>query len=578
MYDFRVGIGEPEEFRSSPSKPDPAAPHESVPPAPAEFETYLEPRKEGILRRLWITYRHALGLLAGGLQARLRELPASQRHGLRYLVERLLGWLSRPFLDAELVDLPFPVQLRRRLEALGATYVKLGQLLALRKDLLPEEITSELEQLLDHLPALPYSRFIELVSQELGRDPFEVFTYIETRPIGSASIGQAHRAGTRDGRAVILKLVKPGIRDRMERDLALLKGVGWLLEKFLSRFEPKRAIEEFSYYLLRELDLELEGDHAEIFASNFKDDPDVVFPRVLREYTTRNLLCLEFLRGVSPSAQEARDLPAEDRARLIDIGARAILRMLYRDGFFHADLHPGNLLVLAGPKVGFLDLGQVGRFDDTLRRNLLLYYYCLVRGDAEHAARYLASIARQGPGADPRGFERDVADIARRFRRHSAEEYSSLGRLVLASVGRGVRYRMYFPVELVLMVKAIVTFESVGRVLDPQLDVAAVSSRHLTTLLLHQFHPLRLAREGLYGVPEVLDTLVKLPLLVSAGLRALEQATTRPPENPFAGIKGTLLAGFALLAGSLVLALDGHPALWGALFALAALLAVRRGR
>jgi ubiquinone biosynthesis protein len=508
----------------------------------------------------------------------MRELPASERHGLRYAAERVVAWMSRPFLDPDLVDEPFAVQLRRRLEMLGATYVKLGQLLALRKDLLPEEVTRELEQLLDRLPALPYPRFLELVRKELGRDPFEVFTYIETRPIGSASIGQAHRAGLRDGRAVILKLVKPGIREQMEQDLALLNGVGWLLDRFLSRFEPRRAIEEFSYYLLRELDLELEGDHADIFASNFKDDPDVVFPKVIREYSTRNLICLEFLRGISPSSPEAQELPLEDRQKLIDIGARAILRMLYRDGFFHADLHPGNLLILPGPKVGFLDLGQVGRFDETLRRNLLLYYFCLVRGDAEHAARYLSSIARPGPGADPRGFERDVADIARRFYRHSAEEYSSLGRLVLASVGRGVRYRMYFPVELVLMVKAIVTFESVGRLLDPHLDVSAVSSRHLTALLVHQFHPLRLARESLYGAPEVIDTLVKLPLLVATGLKALEQATSRPPENPFSGIRGTLLAGFSLLSGSLVLAVNGPAWLWGSLFLLAVFLALRPGR
>ncbi len=555
-----------------------ASPKSAAPSPPVEFEVYLEPHKQGIFRRLSLTYRHALGLLLGGLQARLRELPLSERHGLRYAFEQLVAWITRPFLDPELVERPFAVQLRRRLELLGATYVKLGQLLALRKDLLPEEVTRELEQLLDRLPALPYARFLELVRRELGRDPFEVFTYIETRPIGSASIGQAHRAGLRDGRAVILKLVKTGIRERMEQDLALLKGVGWLLDRFLARFEPRRAIEEFSYYLLRELDLELEGDHAEIFASNFKDDPDVVFPKVVREFSTRNLICLEFLRGISPASPETQELSFEDRQKLIDIGARAILRMLYRDGFFHADLHPGNLLILPGPKVGFLDLGQVGRFDETLRRNLLLYYFCLVRGDAEHAAHYLSSIARQGPGADPRGFERDVADIARRFHRHSSAQYSSLGRLVLASVGRGVRYRMYFPVELVLMVKAIVTFESVGRMLDPHLDVSAVSVRHLTTLLLHQFNPLRLAREGLYGTPEVIDTLVKLPMLVATGLKALEQATSRPPENPFSGLQGTLLAGFALLAGSIVLAMDGPVLIWGGLLGLAFILALRPRR
>lgn len=251
--------------------------------------------------------------------------------------------------------------------------------------------------------------------------------------------------------------------------------------------------------------------------------------------------------------------------------------MLYRDGFFHADLHPGNLLVMTGPRIGFIDLGQVGRFDEHLRRHLLLYFYCLVIGEAETAARYLTGIAQAGR-ADPQGFTREVADIARRFRRHAAEDASTLGQLILESVSRGVKYRMYFPLELVLMVKAIVTFESVGRMLDPHLDIVSVSQKHLNAVLLQQVNPLRLAREGLQGAPELIDTLVKVPMLISAGLRALEQATTRPSENPFAGMRGTMYAGFCLIAGAILAAFGAPAYLWGPMFGLSAILALRRGR
>ena len=557
--------------------PDPLAAEWPEPPPP-EYEVYVEPRSHGLLRRLLVTYRHAFGFGFGALAAHLRELPEERRHGALYRFERLVNGVTRHLVAADLVGLPIPVQLRRRLERLGATYVKLGQLLALRHDLLPERVTAELASLLDRLPAIPYPRFLELVAAELGRDPFEVFSYIETHPLGSASIGQAHRAGTRDGEAVILKLVKPGIRELLRRDLTLLAGVGRLLDPPFRRFEIRRAIAEFSYYVGREVDLELEADNAETFAANFADQPDVVFPRILRSYSTRNLLCMEFLRGFKPTAPEAAALPDGEKARLVDTGSGAILRMLYRDGFFHADLHPANLLVLPGAKLGFIDLGQVGRFDEHLRRQLLLYYYCLVIGDAENAARYLTSIARPGPRADPQGFCRDVADVSRRWRRRSSDDFSSLGRLILDSVGRGVRYRMYFPVELVLMVKAIVTFESVGRLLDPKLDVAAVSQRHLGSILIAQISPFRLAREGLHGAPELIDTLAKLPMLVTASLRALEQATTRPPENPFAGMRGTMFAGFCLVAGAILAAFHGPPLLWGGLFALGLLLALRRGR
>ncbi len=562
---------------SAPEAGEPSAPRPEIPEFES-FEVYVEPRSANIVRRLATTYRHALGLLFGALAAHLREMPLEQRHGFLYRTERLVNAFTRHGVDPDLVALPFAAQLRRRLEILGATYVKLGQILALRKDLLPDRVTAELGNLLDRLPALPYPRFLELVARELGRDPFEVFSYIETKPLGSASIAQAHRAGTRDGEAVILKLVKPGIRELLFRDIALLKGVGRFLNWFLPRFQPRRAIEEFSYYVLREVDLELEADNAETFAANFADNPDVAFPRIFRACSTRNLLCMEFLRGVKPNSQEAQQLSSDDRARAIDVGAAAVIRMLYQDGFFHADLHPANLLVQAGGRIGFLDLGQVGRFDEHLKRHLLLYYYCLVIGDAETAARYLTGLATPGPRADSQGFCRDVADVARRWRRHSSHEYASLGHLILDSVARGVRYRLYFPVELVLMVKAIVTFESVGRLLDPALDVAQVSQRHLNSVLLHQVNPLRLAREGLQGAPELVDTLVKVPMLISAGLRALEQATTRPPENPFAGMRGTMYAGFCLVAGAILAAFGANPWLWGSLFGLSLILALKRGK
>ena len=151
--------------------------------------------------------------------------------------------------------------------------------------------------------------------------------------------------------------------------------------------------------------------------------------------------------------------------------------MLFKDGFFHADLHPGNLLILPGPRLGFIDLGMVGRFESDLRRTFLYYYYTLVMGDAEGAARYLAAIAIPGPGADTNGFRREVTEILLRFNRAGSFRDFSLAQLIMRSVNLGAQHRLYFPVEMVLMVKALVTFEGVGQILKPGLDVAAVSQR-----------------------------------------------------------------------------------------------------
>jgi ubiquinone biosynthesis protein len=303
----------------------------------------------------------------------------------------------------------------------------------------------------------------------------------------------------------------------------------------------------------------------------------VVFPAVYRRYSGERVLCMAYLAGPRPDSPAAQALPEADRERLVDLGALSIIRMLYRDGFFHADLHPGNLVVLDGPKVGFIDLGMVGRLDAELRRLLLYYYYALVTGDAESAARYLSAVAQPGRGADVTGFRREVTEVSGRWRRAASFDSFSLGQLVLESLSLGAQFRMYFPVELVLMVKALITFEGVGQVLLPGFDVAQVSRVHVRRVFLGQFSPVRLVQEELRGAPDLVDALVKLPLLVTEGVRVLERSTRAPADSSLAGVRATLLGGFCLVAGALLLALRGPWPAWALLFLVAAAL-VARGR
>ena len=219
------------------------------------------------------------GILAGALGAAVDDRPVARRHGFVYRLQARAARVTRPFLGQNMRDRPFPVQLRRRLEILGPTYIKLGQILSLREDLLPRAITDELKNLLDRLPAVPYERFVELLEEEIGRPCSEVFSSVEERPLGSASIGQIHRATTLDGEVVILKMVKPGIREVLKRDVVLLRSLGVILQIFLGRFQPRRVIREFCDYTLREVDLRLEADNAETFAANFKDEPTSSSPR-----------------------------------------------------------------------------------------------------------------------------------------------------------------------------------------------------------------------------------------------------------------------------------------------------------
>lgn len=551
------------------------------PPRPGDesnSERFVDLGNQGLVRRLLTTWRHTTALLLGGLAAHLRDLPARRRWWPRYIFLRSFSALAGLPVRRDIYRQPFPVQLRRRLEMLGPTYIKLGQILSMREDLLPETVTAELKLLLDRLPAVPHAEFMELVSNHLGCPVDQVFAHVGSTPLGSASIGQIHQATLLDGTQVVLKVVKPGIRDTLKRDTILLRGLGGFLQLFFARYQPKRVIAEFCDYTLREADLTFEADNAETFAAAFHDQPDIVFPKIHHEYSNEKILCMEFLDGIQPTDPEAQELRLEDRERLIDLGAEAIVCMLYRDGFFHADLHPANLVILPGPRCGFIDLGMVGRFDTDLKHSLLYYYHSLVSGDAESAAGYLCAIAESNPRSDLRGFRRDVEELCRTWSHRTHRGRFSLARLILLSVARGAKHRVYFPMEMVLMVKAIVTFEAVGNLLVPDLDVARVSRKHAGRVLLKRFGPLRLAQESLTALPELADALAKTPRLLTEGLRLLERATKTPTENPLTGLRSTVFGGSCLVAGAVLAGFGGPWPVWAGLFALGTILALRRGR
>ncbi|CBH25822.1 ubiquinone biosynthesis protein [Salinibacter ruber] len=566
----------------APGSEDPSSPPSSNgTPQSSPFTDFdpLAPYR-GAFRRFFTVWRHVAGLLMGGHIAYVESLPRVQKTGMRSLGKRMLAGILKPFVRSDLRNRPFPEQLRRRLEILGPTFTKLGQIMAIREDLLPEVITEELDSLMDHLPPIPFAQVKAIIEREL-EDPVEsLFRSIDPEPLAAASIAQVHRATTHDGDDVVVKVIKPGIRDVVTSDLKLLEFFGVFLQWLLPRYQPTQIIEEFGAYTKREIDFDYEADHAEIFAANFQDVPGVVFPDVHRALSTSDVLTMEYLGGMRPGPQAVRELSEAERQRVIDLGASAVIRMLYKDGFFHADLHAGNLKILPGDRpedlqIGFIDLGMVGRFRADIRRRMLYYYYALVRGDVENAARYLLDMARVGEGGDPQGFRRAVSDMARHFLMRSKQGSISLAQVILQSLSLGGRYRIFFPVEMTLMVKALVTFEGVGRTLDPDLDVVAVSRRHVQRIFRERFNPLTLGSELLSNAPELVDVALKLPQLLTSGVAQLEESLTdQPPSDPLSGVRSSVIAG-ACIVGGVISVVQGGP-LWLSipLFVLGAGLAV----
>ena len=537
----------------------------------------LKPYK-GAVRRFFIAYRHVVGLMMGGAVAYARALPPERRRGLRSPGPRLMGFLLRPFVKRDLVKLPFPVQLRRRLEMLGPTFIKLGQIMAIREDLLPTVVTDELKNLFNRLPSVPFDQIREIVEQSLGLPLEDLFDNFQETSIGSASIAQVHLAQTRRGDKVVVKVMKPGIREAVTADLKLLKAVGRFLQKIIPHYQPRQIVEEFSAYTLKEVDFTYEADSGEIFAANFRDLPGVVFPTMYRELSSADVLTMSFLDGFSPGSERAQALTEAERQRVVDLGAASIIRMLYQDGFFHADLHAGNLLILPsddGLKVGFIDLGMVGRFEEKTKRRMLYYFQALVSGDVEGAAKYLTAMAQVGEGGDLKGFRRAVTETSRRFILHGAQGEMSIAQLILKSVGLGGKYRVFFPVEMTLMVKALVTFEGVGRMLDPKMDVATVSRKHVARIFRSHFDPDALFRKLMSNAPEMIDLVVQSPQVLASGFRFLEEALNdRSPQNPLAGLRSSILAGACIVGGVLALIQQGPVVVWVALFVIGFLLSV----
>jgi len=545
------------------------------------FEPYQERRPPGLFRRFFEVSGQLSGLaLGGGLDYVRQKKELGEHRALGILLLRFFLALAWPFLDKSIVKLPFSMQFRLRLQKLGPTYIKLGQILSLREDLLPKAITDELKNLLDRLPAVSYERFKELVVESLGLPLNAMYRWIDPIPLGSASLAQTHRARLISNEKVVIKVLKPGVRTLIERDTRLLRFFGRFLQIFLARYQPKRIIDEFSAYTLREVDLRIEADNAETFTAYFKDQPEVRFPRIYRKYSSRDVLCMEFFNGIKPDETALKKLTIEQRREGIDLGIGAIVRMIYRDGFFHADLHPANLMVFKkrGSKevsIGFIDLGMVGRFNRDMRKRMFYYFYSLVTGDPESAARYLTSLALPGKGTDIEGFRRAASDMYARWLMAPNFKDFSLAQVILQSILMAGHYQIQYPGEIILMVKALITIEGVGFIFDPDIDIPTAARKHVRYILMQEFNPLTMLRESALVLPEMVDVLRKSPLLLTEGMKVLESNLKKPPAGPLNGARSTLLAGFCLLAGAFILANNGPWFVWAGLLVVAVLLAIR---
>lgn len=435
---------------------------------------------------------------------RLRELIGIL---LRYGFDDLVRWLglegqARFFerffkreLPAEIRRQPVEVRARLALEEMGPTFIKFGQILATRVDLLPEEWITQLEALQDQARALPFSQLRPQLEKSLGRRISECFREVDEKPVGTASMAQVHRAITLAGQEVVLKIRKPGIEQQIQADLRLMRQLAEIAEAQspdMRRYQPVEIMQEFERSLTRELDFSIEARNADRMRENLRELDFIRVPRIFWDWTCEDLNVQEYIRGISAKKVDELDKAGINRKVIAQQGARAVWKMMLEDGFFHADPHPGNFIILPGNRIAMLDFGMVGRITPTRRDQLIRLIRCVILQEPENATLVLMEWTG-GRAVNREALNTEVTNLLERFDGVSLEDLDISGLLNdVASILRNHHVRL--PADITLLVKACITLEGFGRLIDPDFQLMEAATPLLKKTLINRYAPRQLAR------------------------------------------------------------------------------------
>jgi predicted unusual protein kinase regulating ubiquinone biosynthesis (AarF/ABC1/UbiB family) len=376
-------------------------------------------------------------------------------------------------------------QFVRDLEALGPTFVKLGQLLSTRADLLPASYLEALARLQDNVDPFPYSDVERIVQEELGVRLSKAFTAFHPQPLAAASLGQVHRAVLRGGREVAVKVQRPNVRERVLSDLDALDEVAALLERFSATtrsIDAPRVLEEFRRTMMRELDYREEARNLVSLAHELRDYERIVVPLPIDDFTTSRVLTMDFIAGTKITAVNPLEWTEVDGGTLAEDLFRAYLQQILVDGVFHADPHPGNVLLTPDHRLALIDLGMVGRLTPSTQERLFRLMLAISEARGDEAASVVISLGERQDDFDEMQMRRVVGDLVGRYQ-HTAAKELNVGRVLLEMARCGNQHGLRLAPELALLGKTLLNLDEIGRVLDPEFDVNASMRRNATVLM-----------------------------------------------------------------------------------------------
>jgi ubiquinone biosynthesis protein len=489
------------------------------------------------------------------LGARLSRYRDLARFVAKY---RHAGFVTQAGVDplpATSTDVDEAAEFARDLEAIGPTFIKLGQLLSTRADLLPPAYLDALARLQDEVEPFPFADVERTVQEELGVRLSKAFSDFEREPIAAASLGQVHRATLRGGRAVAIKVQRPGIRDRVIRDLDALDEVAALLRRFSAAtrsMDPVRVLEEFRRTMMSELDYREEARSLVTLAHQLRDYQHLVLPLPVDDFTTARVLTMDFVAGTKITAISGVEWTEVDGAALADELFRAYLQQILVDGFFHADPHPGNVLLTPDHRIALIDLGMVGRLSSSLQEQLFRMMLAVAEGRGDEAASVAIGLGEKHDDFDEMGLRREVVQMVGRYQGQAIGDLK-LGCVMLDVARAGNQHGLRMSPELALLGKTLLNLDEIGRVLDADFDVNGSIRQSATALMRHRMLKSASPASVFSSALEVRDLAERLPARVNRILDAVAANDLRMKIEVID--HGSIIDGFQKVANRIALGL-----------------------
>ena len=430
--------------------------------------------------------------------------------------------------ESRIAQLSPAERMRLALEELGPTFVKLDQILSTRPDVIPKIYIEEFAKLQDKVPSFPFEQVRIQIRAELGENAEELFSWIDPEPAAAASIAQVHRARLHSGEEVVIKVRRPEVVDLVETDIDVLMGLALLAEKHLTGsevYDPVGLVREFARTIRREMDFSREGRTIEKMTANFAGGKYLHFPKVFWQTSAKGILTLEYIDGIKVSDLAALDEAGLDRILIARRGADAFLEMILVHGFFHADPHPGNVLILPENVICLLDFGMVGRLDTRLKNYLMDLLLSIIRRDVDGVIELLNF---SGEGCDPDkagALRRDISEFIESYYELPLQEIE-VGNMLLEFIEVITTYHIKLQTDLMLLTKALINIEGMGRKLDPHFDMIEHIKPFLEKSLQEKASPVHLAKEMGEHLFSVVHLLKNLP-------KDLRELLTRINRNKF---------------------------------------------